>query len=288
MIQRNVVGIVCYVALAVQLVCSNASAQLPAQVSIFFEFQTSGVQEGYSVRCGAFDLSGSSTVTLPNGLQFTDSPNNGATFNTFEELAAAVTGTWVIDREINGDEFELVFEIPELVQEDFRLIDLVSPVAGEEFICAERIVTAIAQDESNYVGGGLQVALPGFDIGFDSDGIGFRILLGPSVGPTTVGVTAIRSFQDETLISSINGDSDDIVLSQDIFFRVDSQVVEIEVIPNPNLGDVNGDGSVSTLDVAGFVELITSGTFLFDADINKDNEVNLLDVAPFVDLLQGN
>lgn len=54
------------------------------------------------------------------------------------------------------------------------------------------------------------------------------------------------------------------------------------------LGDVNQDGVVNLLDVAPFVNAITTGTFIAEADINQDGFVNLLDVAPFVDLLTGN
>ena len=54
------------------------------------------------------------------------------------------------------------------------------------------------------------------------------------------------------------------------------------------LGDVNGDGIVNLLDIAPFVNLISSGGFLPAADINGDGSVNLLDIGPFVDLLSGN
>lgn len=53
------------------------------------------------------------------------------------------------------------------------------------------------------------------------------------------------------------------------------------------LGDVNCDEVVNLLDVAPFVEAITSGSFQPRADINQDGFVNLLDVAPFIDLLTG-
>lgn len=53
------------------------------------------------------------------------------------------------------------------------------------------------------------------------------------------------------------------------------------------LGDVNLDGVVSLLDVAPFVNLITTGTFQAEGDINQDGVVSLLDVAPFVALLTG-
>ena len=53
------------------------------------------------------------------------------------------------------------------------------------------------------------------------------------------------------------------------------------------LGDVNGDGVVNLLDVAPFVDAISTGTFVPEADINQDGVVNLLDVNPFIDLLSG-
>ena len=52
-------------------------------------------------------------------------------------------------------------------------------------------------------------------------------------------------------------------------------------------GDVNLDGVVNLLDVAPFVDRISTGTFQAEADINQDGVVNLLDVTPFVDLLSG-
>ena len=52
-------------------------------------------------------------------------------------------------------------------------------------------------------------------------------------------------------------------------------------------GDVNQDGVVNLLDVAPFVERISTGSYQAEADINGDGLVNLLDVAPFVGLLGG-
>ena len=53
------------------------------------------------------------------------------------------------------------------------------------------------------------------------------------------------------------------------------------------LGDINKDGEVNLLDVAPFVELLTSGGFQAEADINQDGVVDLLDIGPFVDLLSN-
>ena len=53
------------------------------------------------------------------------------------------------------------------------------------------------------------------------------------------------------------------------------------------LGDVNCDGVVDLLDVAPFVDLLTTGGFSDKADVNQDGVVDLLDVDPFVDILLG-
>ena len=51
------------------------------------------------------------------------------------------------------------------------------------------------------------------------------------------------------------------------------------------LGDLNGDGLVNLLDVAPFVDLVSSGGFGKAADFNNDGVVNLLDIQPFVDAI---
>lgn len=53
------------------------------------------------------------------------------------------------------------------------------------------------------------------------------------------------------------------------------------------LGDVNCDGTVDLLDVAPFVDLLTSGGFSEKADITGDGTLDLLDVSPFVEILTG-
>lgn len=59
------------------------------------------------------------------------------------------------------------------------------------------------------------------------------------------------------------------------------------LIPDVFPGDVNEDGMVNLLDVAPFVDLLTTGTYMLQADINCDGSVDLLDVEPFVELLMS-
>ena len=74
----------------------------------------------------------------------------------------------------------------------------------------------------------------------------------------------------------------------DVIYGANDVTIRVaSVIPNLVLGDVNGDGIVSLLDVDPFVEAIESGDYVIQADINCDGEVNLLDVSLFVALLSG-
>lgn len=66
-----------------------------------------------------------------------------------------------------------------------------------------------------------------------------------------------------------------------------SNFIYLENIEEVLLGDINLDGVVDLLDVAPFVELLTTDVFQAEADINQDGEVDLLDVAPFVNVLTG-
>ena len=76
-------------------------------------------------------------------------------------------------------------------------------------------------------------------------------------------------------------------LDDSISVAVTATVVLTGKLPTILVGDVNCDGAIDLLDVAPFVELITSGQFSDKADINGDLAVDLLDVAPFVTLLTG-
>jgi hypothetical protein len=49
---------------------------------------------------------------------------------------------------------------------------------------------------------------------------------------------------------------------------------------------MNGDGVVTLLDVAPFIDALEDGVYVPEADVNCDGIVNLLDVEPFIELLQ--
>lgn len=85
------------------------------------------------------------------------------------------------------------------------------------------------------------------------------------------GRTLIISFDS----SNLQGNLDNIGIDNIRFAQFES----------PGTGDVNQDGSLDLLDVAPFVELLSSGEYQVEADINEAGAVNLLDVGPFIELL---
>ena len=71
------------------------------------------------------------------------------------------------------------------------------------------------------------------------------------------------------------------------FGDVGNIVINGSFIPGLLIGDVNGDGIISLLDVGPFVDLVTNGGYQAEADTNMDGVVDLLDVQPFTDLLSA-
>jgi hypothetical protein len=67
----------------------------------------------------------------------------------------------------------------------------------------------------------------------------------------------------------------------------DAFVAKFTDLPDPLLGDVNGDGVVNGLDVDPFVDVLLSGPYQLEADMNEDQVVNGLDVDPFVAAMVG-
>ncbi len=81
--------------------------------------------------------------------------------------------------------------------------------------------------------------------------------------------------------------SSDVGTTWNLFGHSTTMVLQGVAASEEIIGDVNCDGEVNLLDVAPFVDLITSGGFSTKADINEDGNVDLLDVGPFVELLAG-
>ena len=119
---------------------------------------------------------------------------------------------------------------------------------------------------------------------------GLRVLdIGDPTNPSLSEYAFFDTFSAATEIG-FNGawscypffDSDAIIVSD-----VNGGLFVVKLLDELLLGDINCDGAVNLLDVAPFIALLDTGTFIDKADLNEDGAVNLLDVAPFVDLLSG-
>ena len=53
------------------------------------------------------------------------------------------------------------------------------------------------------------------------------------------------------------------------------------------LGDVDQDGEVTSGDIAPFIEVLQTGSFLAEADCNEDGVINFADIAPFIEILMA-
>ena len=51
------------------------------------------------------------------------------------------------------------------------------------------------------------------------------------------------------------------------------------------LGDVDQDGEVTFSDIAPFIQILSSGSFLEEADCNQDGEVTFADIPFFIAIL---
>ena len=76
----------------------------------------------------------------------------------------------------------------------------------------------------------------------------------------------------------------------ELFFTVAGNAGEfayVDVIIEFPVGDVNRDGTVNFLDIAGFISVLATGDYQAEADINGDNAVDFLDIGPFIGLLSA-
>ena len=53
----------------------------------------------------------------------------------------------------------------------------------------------------------------------------------------------------------------------------------------PTLGDCNQDGVVDFSDIPAFIEVLSSGSFLYEADCNEDGVVDFADIPAFIQIL---
>ena len=117
-----------------------------------------------------------------------------------------------------------------------------------------------------------------FDVTLDSalNGYDFEMYLGSSANAQDSSAATVCSFNMQN-VTDIN----DIPLDFELTFASG------RILSNTLVGDVNLDGVINLLDVAPFIDAISTGIFQPEADVNLDGVVNLLDVDPFIMLLSS-
>lgn len=70
--------------------------------------------------------------------------------------------------------------------------------------------------------------------------------------------------------------------------RFDNVLITGTPISGSLCGDVNLDGSVTFLDIAPFIAILSANGFQAEADCDKDGDVDFLDINPFIQILAGN
>ena len=120
---------------------------------------------------------------------------------------------------------------------------------------------------------------------------------GPEVFGTTDGFIDLDVTEDGQYLYQLEGLSGEIsaysvgndsslTLVQDLSgFLPEADTQGIVTHQRYMVGDINLDNNVDLLDVAGFIECISSSEYHRAADINADGRVDLLDVSLFVELL---
>lgn len=91
---------------------------------------------------------------------------------------------------------------------------------------------------------------------------------------------------DGSLTVTLEGTGPDTIESDLDFVIADS--IAIRMLVQPLLGDVDRNGSVNFLDIAQFIELLSTQGFQAEADIDQNGVVNFLDIAPFIAILAAN
>ena len=89
--------------------------------------------------------------------------------------------------------------------------------------------------------------------------------------------------------SPVSLDLNSSFISGEDLFAAGSQITigQLAVEPIVLLGDVNGDGVVSFLDIAPFISILSDSGFQNQADIDRNGVVDFFDIAPFITILSG-
>ena len=238
------------------------------------------------------DGEGGNNLDIYDGTIFMDSPQANGTFATplfLRERLSMTQGDFEVRAVLNFDlssitaitgarlEFTAYslndtgnFTVGRVVGEDGEDVDfdteLADPVTVTETFPGPRGVASYSIDVTSIVS--TWVADP-------TTNFGFRIQLDNDIND---GI----GFFDGTA-TQINDGANGMAPIPDDFLPM-QLVLELEA-ETVILGDVNQDGVVDFLDIAPFIELLSSGEFQAEADIDMSSTVDFLDIAPFIGLL---
>ena len=250
--------------------CTTAQAQFPP-LRFVFEPGPDPLFSRYSWRIFV-----TQDDFLSPGGTFITNTFQRAEFETFQEFLDDVVGVWLVQ----GNNGVGSFEILTLQESDFEPLQLLSPATGKQLYSGQKFDIIVEPDDPNE--SGISFFSPDPDVECQCVGDIGQIVMPPDLAETTGRFSSFDTEDRDDLITSSQGD---IIVSAVTMVSL-TERAELFVLA-AILGDTNFDGEVNLLDVTSFVELLTSGEYLFQADVNQDGVVDLLDVGPFIKLLTG-
>lgn len=143
-------------------------------------------------------------------------------------------------------------------------------ISFNEDVCITAI-TIVSLDEGETFAFGSATNITTSDPNFTTNGIF-------SFGPDGMPVAAGEGIPIQAIESVLGGSLGGIGL----------QTITLEKAANDNnvlLGDVNRDEIINFLDIAPFIQVLSSGEPQAEADIDQNGVVNFLDIVPFIQIL---
>ena len=253
------------------VLCGSVQAQFPP---LRFVFEPG--PDPHLARYGWRTFISQDDFLSPGGTLITNSFQQ-AEFETFEEFSEDVIGMWTVTNAVGQTG---TFEILSLQETDFEPLELVSPASGTNLFSGQTFDIIVSPNDPDETG--VSFVSPTPDVECQCLGTSGRIVLPIGVDQATGRLSGLDTEDREDLVTGSQGD----VIVSDLTLVTLTVRAELSIVAIVQ-GDTNLDGLVDLLDVAPFIDLLTSGGFLPQADVNQDGAVDLLDVVPFVELLLG-
>ena len=243
---------------------------------------------------GALDIVSNDSVAFGGiGVEVAYNNGSGGFFQT--QVLPSVASYMVAPVDVNTDGRMDIYVVDDF--QDYVLIN--NSTNGNGTINASMVNNSQASLTQNFNGnilaadmdndGFMDMVVSDVDVDIPGCGRNFCLLRNNGSGMTDPNNNNLQDWNVEgshdTVVIDINNDG-----NLDLFVATcdDYHMFVNTADPAFVLGDINNDGVVNLLDVAGFVDLLSgAGDFDPAADINGDDAVNLLDVDGFILLLGG-